>query len=146
MQHLAPDALHELKDFERKHRLKLLDSKGELAGFAEMVYFGKPVPMYYLEYMQINESHRGKGYGGELIEQVNAFIKDKGKMGLLVNAIEEDKASHDMYLAHGWRETYIPDLLILNPPNGLSDDDIADLEKRVMKWTDGVYEKSENAA
>ncbi len=145
VQYLAPDAIAELKDFERKHRLKLLDNEGKLVGFAELVYFSKPISAYYLEYMRVTKERRGQGFGSELIEQVNAFLKEKGKMGILVDAIEEDQAALGMYLSHGWKETYIPDLLIFNESEGLSDDVIAALEKRITKWTDRVYEKSEEA-
>lgn len=143
IEHVAPDAIPELKDFERKHRLKLVDSEGNLAGFAELVYFGKPVPAYYLEYMQTNPSHRGKGFGGELIEQVNAFIASKGKMGVLVDAVEEDSAARGIYERHGWQSTYIPDLLVLNPPSGITNETIADVEKRILHWTDRVFDQSE---
>jgi len=107
VQYLAPDAIAELKDFERKHRLKLLDNEGKLVGFAELVYFSKPISAYYLEYMRVTKERRGQGFGSELIEQVNAFLKEKGKMGILVDAIEEDQAALGMYLSHGWKETYI---------------------------------------
>lgn len=143
VEYVAPNAIPELKDFERKHRLKLVDSEGGLAGFAELVYFGKPVPAYYLEYMQTNPSHRGKGFGVELIEQVNAFLVSKGKMGVLVDAVEPGTAAHGVYERHGWQATYIPDLLIFNPPADITNDVLADVEKRILHWTDRVFERSE---
>ena len=68
-----------------------------------MLYFRKPVPCYYLVYVEIDHPFRGRGLGGRIIEAFKELVESKGALGLLDNIIPPDDPTFDLYAKLGWK-------------------------------------------
>lgn len=127
----------ELPKEERRHTIDIfLD--GEWAGNAELVYFGKPIPVLYLDFMGLREQERfrGKKLGSAMIEQVNAYIKERGKMGVLFDEIDERASG--MYERHGWTKSDLPGISVFNLPKSAKSEDVRATIVRIAKWVHEV--------
>lgn len=129
----------------RMHRLELHIGDAPV-GYAELAYLGKPVPTYYLDYMHVDPQYRGVGFGSELIDQINAFIKSKGKMGLLINGISEGSPATGIYLSHGWTETANSSVLVYNVPEGVGEVELKRVRKHLDQWLDKTQGELDEAA
>jgi GNAT superfamily N-acetyltransferase len=77
--------------------------EGEVLGYLNMLYFRKPVPCYYLVYVEIDHPFRGQGLGGRIIEAFKELVESKGALGLLDNIIPPDDPTFDLYTKLGWK-------------------------------------------
>ncbi|OGZ07755.1 MAG: hypothetical protein A3D65_01475 [Candidatus Lloydbacteria bacterium RIFCSPHIGHO2_02_FULL_50_13] len=102
IQYISPKEALE-QDESPQHRLDLFVN-GEKIGSAEIDYFSKPLPLYQLSDLYVFAAHHSKGYGSQIMEQVEAWLKERKKPGVLVDAIEEDEAAHGMYARRGWQK------------------------------------------
>lgn len=79
---------------------------GEKVGEATLEYFSKPFPLYYVSNLGIYSPHQSKGYGRKVMEFIEHMLKEKGKAGILFDAIDEDHPVHGgasgMYQRRGW--------------------------------------------
>lgn len=110
--------------FEREgvgqHRFDLIVD-GKKVGGAEVDYFSKPLPLYQVTNLYIDVEHNGKRYGSQIMEQVESFLREKKKPGVLVDAIAIDDPASGFYARRGWTE--VPDsggLHVYNWPEGTS--------------------------
>src|SRR3989338_10865690 len=78
-----------------------LKLNGKEVGFADLEYYEDPFPVYYLDYLSVDTDQRGSGHGSQLLEQVNAFLDQQAKPGILVNTIESENPTQGMYERHG---------------------------------------------
>jgi len=93
----AVDQRHPFQNFEVYTR------EGEILGYLNMLYFRKPVPCYYLVYVEIDHPFRGQGLGGRIIEAFKELVERKGALGLLDNIIPPDDPTFDLYTKLGWK-------------------------------------------
>lgn len=122
-----------------QHRLDLFVD-GEKIGSAEIDYFSRPLPLYQLSDLCILFEHHSKGYGSQIMDQVEAWLKKKKKPGVLVDAIDADAPAYGMYERRGWKR--IPDssyLYVFNWPEGVSLDV---LKGYAFQYTDPMERKS----
>ncbi|HWP61472.1 MAG TPA: GNAT family N-acetyltransferase [Candidatus Paceibacterota bacterium] len=87
-----------------QHRFDLLID-GEKIGSAEIDYFSKPLPLYQLTDLYVDFEHQGKGHASEIMEQVEAFLRDRKKPGVVADAILDSNAAAGMYDRRGWQKT-----------------------------------------
>ena len=92
----AVDRRHPFQTFEVYTR------DGEILGYLNMLYFRKPLPCYYLVYVEIDHPFRGQGLGGRILEAFKELVESKGALGLLDNIIPPDDPTFDLYTKLGW--------------------------------------------
>jgi GNAT superfamily N-acetyltransferase len=110
---------------EPQHRFDLI-LDGERIGAAGVNYYSTPIPLYQLTDLYVDYEHSGKGNASRLLDQVEEFLRERRKPGVLVDAIIEDKPTSGMYARRGWQE--VPGgygLHVYNWPN--------DVDLRVLK-------------
>jgi GNAT superfamily N-acetyltransferase len=100
-----------------QHRFDLIIN-GETIGAAEIDYVSKPLPMYQVTDIYVDFEHKGKGYASQIMDQVESWIKERKKPGILVDAIMDGDPSQGMYARRGWQK--VPggsDLHVYNWPD-----------------------------
>ena len=119
--HLKPHEVFEREGYHA-HKLELRDDKGEEIGYAEFEYYSDPFPFYYVAFISVADKYLKKGFGGNILRQVNGFLDSKGRAGLLINAVEQNDPARSMYERYGW--VPVPgkkDWLAYNLPENLDD-------------------------
>ena len=98
----------------RINRLKFEDSKngfqmfevkaesGENLARLNMIYLRKPIPCYYLVYVEVAAPFRRKGLGNLILKAFGDFLTDKSAVGILDNIIPLEDPTNDIYLKHSW--------------------------------------------
>ena len=75
---------------------------GENLGRLNMIYLRKPIPCYYLVYVEVSSPYRKQGLGHRILSNFRDFLVDKNAVGILDNIIPKDDATYDIYDKHGW--------------------------------------------
>lgn len=76
---------------------------GEILGRLNMLYLRKPIPCYYLVYVEVAAPFRRKGLGNKIIKYFGEFLTGKSAVGILDNIIPEEDPTYDIYLKHCWK-------------------------------------------
>lgn len=82
------------------HKFEIKEG-GKVIGGVEMLYSSKPLPMYILRDLWIDIDEQGKGYSNRIMENVEKFLMDRHKSGILVEAII-DENKKNIYQKRGW--------------------------------------------
>ncbi len=80
-----------------------LTGKGESLGYLNMMYLRKPLPCYYLVYVEVNHTFRGQGLGHRILEAFKEYVESKGALGLLDNIIPAQDPTFNLYSKQGWQ-------------------------------------------
>lgn len=118
---LAADLFNDLWDFVNKtvsgskiDRLKPEDTQngfqvfeinsdtGENLGRLNMLYLKKPIPCYYLVYVEVAAPFRRRGLGNRILEYFRNFLTEKSAVGILDNIIPEADPTYGIYFKQGW--------------------------------------------
>jgi hypothetical protein len=93
--------------------LEINSEEGENLGRLNMLYLRKPIPCYYLVYVEVAAPFRRKGLGGRVLVHFREFLEAKGAMGILDNIIPKDDPTYDIYIKQAWEpaESIIGDAL-----------------------------------
>ena len=75
---------------------------GENLGSLNMLYLKKPIPCYYLVYVEVAAPFRRKGLGNRILEFFRDILVKKSAVGILDNIIPEDDSSYSIYFKQGW--------------------------------------------
>ena len=75
---------------------------GENLGRLNMSYLKKPIPCYYLVYVEVAVPFRMKGLGSRILEYFRDFLIKKSALGILDNIIPKDDLSYGIYFKQGW--------------------------------------------
>ncbi len=106
----------------RHHRFEIKHDE-EIIAAAEVVYLSKPLPIYQVSDLYTEYEHQGKGYASAILDQIEAFLKERKKPGVLVDAIFSDEPQvQSMYERRGWKR-------------------IDGLGRRVFNWPEDVDTK-----
>lgn len=76
--------------------------QGEVLAYLNMLYLRKPLPCYYLVYVEVTPSFRGQGLGNRILEVFRDYVEEKGALGLLDNIIPPEDPTFDIYNKLGW--------------------------------------------
>jgi GNAT superfamily N-acetyltransferase len=76
--------------------------EGEVLAYLNMLYLRKPLPCYYLVYVEVTPSFRGKGLGNRILEAFRDYVEEKGALGFLDNIIPPEDPTFDIYNKLGW--------------------------------------------
>jgi len=86
---------------------------GENIGRLNMLYLRKPIPCYYLVYVEIASPFRRNDQGNRILRHFRDFLTKKSAMGILDNIIPKEEPTYDIYLKQGWKpiEAIIGDII-----------------------------------
>ena len=76
---------------------------GENLGRLNMLYLKKPIPCYYLVYVEVAAPFRKKGLGNRILLTFRDFLIEKSAVGILDNIIPEEEPTYDIYLKLDWK-------------------------------------------
>ncbi len=98
----------------RINRLKFSDSQngfqmfeikaetGENLARLNMIYLKKPIPCYYLVYVEVAAPFRRKGLGNQILKSFADFLTEKSAVGILDNIIPQEDPTYDVYSKQSW--------------------------------------------
>jgi ribosomal protein S18 acetylase RimI-like enzyme len=98
IQYISP-AEQDTEDMPQ-HKFELKDGN-RVVGGAEIDYFSKPLPIYQLTDLWIDFEYAGRGNASRIMAQVEAFLQERRKPGVLMEAILDGPA-RGMYERRGW--------------------------------------------
>lgn len=76
---------------------------GETLGHLNMLYLRKPIPCYYLVYVEVAMHFRNKGVGNRILRYFREFLDDKSTVGILDNIIPEEDPTYYIYEKQSWQ-------------------------------------------
>lgn len=76
---------------------------GENLGRLNMMYLKKPIPCYYLVYVEVAVPFRKKGLGNRILEVFRDFLIEKSAVGILDNIIPKEDPTFDIYTKLDWQ-------------------------------------------
>ena len=82
--------------------LEINSGGGDNLGRLNMLYLKKPIPCYYLVYVEVAAPYRRKGLGNRVLVHFREFLEAKGAMGILDNIIPESDPTFDIYAKQAW--------------------------------------------
>jgi hypothetical protein len=91
---------------DSKNGFKALEIKGEAGeslGRLNMLYLKKPIPCYYLVYVEVAAAFRQRGLGARVLARFRDFLIEKSAVGLLDNIIPEGDPTYNIYGKMDWR-------------------------------------------
>ena len=83
--------------------IELNAESGENLGRLHMLYLKKPIPCYYLVYVEVAAPFRNKGLGNRILSAFRAFLISKSTVGILDNIIPKDDPTYDIYGKLSWQ-------------------------------------------
>jgi len=86
------------------HTFEIHTKGGEVLGYLNMIYLRKPIPSYYLVYVEVLPPFRGRGLGNKILKAFREFVEDVGAVGLLDNIILPEEPTFNIYTKLGWRD------------------------------------------
>ncbi|MDI6761955.1 MAG: GNAT family N-acetyltransferase [Thermodesulfobacteriota bacterium] len=86
------------------HTFEIHTEEGDTLGYLNMIFLRKPIPCYYLVYVEVLASFRGRGLGNKILKAFKEFVENKEAMGLLDNIIPNDEPTYDIYSKLGWKD------------------------------------------
>ena len=98
--------LDRLKPEDSKNGLRLFEinaESGENLGRLNMLYLKKPIPCYYLIYVEVAVPFRKKGLGTRILKYFHDFLVNKSALGILDNIIPSEDPTYDIYLKQSWK-------------------------------------------
>ena len=83
--------------------LEINADSGENLGRLNMLYLNKPIPCYYLVYVEVAAPFRSKGLGNRILQAFRDFLTEKSAVGILDNIIPQDDPTYDIYMKLEWQ-------------------------------------------
>ncbi len=93
-----------LEEEFRHHRFEV-KAGDEIVSVAEVHYFSRPIPFYQVTSLHTENEHQGNGYAAKVMDQIEAFLKERNKPGILADSSGSNMDSGESYYAsRGWTE------------------------------------------
>jgi GNAT superfamily N-acetyltransferase len=101
------------------HCLEIYTEGGDILGHLNMIYLRKPIPCYYLVYVEVLPSFRDRGLGNKILRAFRDFAEERRVVGLLDNIIPPDEPTYGIYTKLGWKRIseYIGDGMVKGEGN-----------------------------
>jgi hypothetical protein len=84
------------------HVFEINSETGENLGTLNMLYLKKPVPCYYLVYVEVAVPFRRNGLGNRVLEHFRHFLIQKSAVGILNNIIPPEDPTYGIYDKQAW--------------------------------------------
>jgi hypothetical protein len=68
-----------------------------------MIYLNKPLPCYYLVYVEVLTPFRGRGLGNKILRAFKELAEGERAIALLDNIIPPEEPTYDLYTKLGWK-------------------------------------------
>ena len=97
--------INRLKPKEAQNGFRVFEinsDTGENLGRLNMLYLNKPIPCYYLVYVEVAPPFRRKGLGNRVLQYFGDFLRKKSALGILDNIIPEKDPTYRIYYKHAW--------------------------------------------
>ncbi len=96
------------------HTFEIHTEGGDSLGYLNMVYSRRPIPCYYLVYVEVLVHFRGRGLGCSILRAYKEFAESRKAVALLDNIIPPDDPTYNTYAGLGWEpaERLVGDSLI----------------------------------
>ena len=91
------------KGYPPFHTFEIHTKGEEVVGHLNMIYIKKPIPCYYLVYVEVSPPFRGRGLGNKILMAFKEFVENTGAMGLLDNIILPEEPTYNIYSKLGWK-------------------------------------------
>lgn len=85
------------------HVFEVNADTGESLGRLNMIYLNKPIPCYYLVYVEVTPLFRRRGLGNSILKRLKSFLDEKSAVGILDNVIPADDPSYSIYFKQSWQ-------------------------------------------
>ncbi len=85
------------------HTFETHTEGGETLGYLNMIYLNKPLPCYYLVYVEVLAPFRGRGLGNKILRAFKEFAEGERAIALLDNIIPPEEPTYDLYTKLGWK-------------------------------------------
>jgi len=85
------------------HTFEIHTEDGDALAYLNMIYLRKPIPCYYLVYVEVLLHFRGRGLGNKILRAFREFAEERGALGLLDNIIPPEEPTYDIYAKAGWK-------------------------------------------
>ncbi|MEI8182110.1 MAG: hypothetical protein WCG29_05325 [Desulfomonile sp.] len=82
---------------------EISSSNGESLGRLNLLYLNKPIPCYYLVYVEVATPFRNKGLGNLVLKAFRDFLIEKSSVGILDNIIPRNDPTFDVYSKLDWK-------------------------------------------
>jgi GNAT superfamily N-acetyltransferase len=79
-----------------------LTAEGAKIGRVNLLYLNKPIPCYYLVYVEVLPLFRKKGLGHKILSHLREFLDQKGAVGILDNVIPHNDPAYAIYYKQAW--------------------------------------------
>lgn len=76
---------------------------GQNLGRLNLLYLKKPIPCYYLVYVEVDAPFRNKGLGNRVLKAFRDLLVEKSAVGVLDNIIPRNDPTYDIYLKLDWQ-------------------------------------------
>lgn len=83
--------------------LEVNSETGENLGRLNMLYLNKPIPCFYLVYVEVAAPFRNKGLGNLILKEFKHFLIEKSAIGMLDNIIPSDDPTFAIYKKLEWK-------------------------------------------
>jgi hypothetical protein len=83
--------------------LEITADTGENLGRLNMLYLNKPIPCYYLVYVEVASFFRNRGLGNRILSAFSEFLIERSAVGILDNIIPQEDPTYDIYLKLAWQ-------------------------------------------
>jgi len=87
------------------HTFEIHTEEGDVLGYLNMIFLRKPIPCYYLVYVEVLSPFRGRGLGNKILKAFRKFVENKEAVGLLDNIIPTNEPTCDIYTKLGWKDS-----------------------------------------
>ena len=84
------------------HVFEIISETGETLCRLNMLYLKKPIPCYYLVYVEVAVPYRKMGLGNRILENYRNFLISKSAIGILDNIIPKEDPTYDIYFKQAW--------------------------------------------
>ena len=98
--------INSVKPEDSHHGFRVIEinaETGENLGRLNMLYMKKPIPCYYLVYVEVAAPFRRKGLGTEILKHFRKFLIKRSAVGILDNIIPKEDLTYDIYLKQSWK-------------------------------------------
>ena len=85
------------------HTFEIHANGGDILGYLNTIYLRKPLPCYYLVYVEVLPHFRGRGLGNKILQSFKEFVENTGALGLLDNIILPGEPTYNLYTNLGWK-------------------------------------------
>lgn len=85
------------------HTFEIHANEGDVLGYLNTIYLRKPLPCYYLVYVEVLPHFRGRGLGNKILQSFREFAENTGALGFLDNIILPEEPAYNIYTNLGWK-------------------------------------------